>query len=70
MPGVPVPALSVEGTTWKLWLDVCSVALASRVIIQAVDKSVLGSKSLELHCPQAISTLLWNSTIQWCQIAR
>ena len=34
------------------------------------DKAVLVSKSLKLHCSQAISTLFCNSTIQWCQTAR
>ncbi|OEL30667.1 hypothetical protein BAE44_0008314, partial [Dichanthelium oligosanthes] len=47
-----------------LWLIAYSVAFASCVIVRAVDKSVLGSKSLKFHCSQAISTLLWNSMIQ------
>jgi len=34
------------------------------------DKAVLVGKSLKLHCSQAISTLLCNSTLQWCQTAR
>jgi len=37
---------------------------------KSFDKAVLVGKSLKLHCSQAISTLLCNSTLQWCQTAR